>query len=64
MSIDNEDFEIVLVKMSQQSALTFRQATEAEGQEHLDKLYEVVGRLKEIERLAKNYAETILREEV
>ncbi len=68
MSLELDDLRVIKT-MAQSAEERFAVAAtkdeaELSGEEYLNIIYETVGRLREIERLAHNYIEALISEEV
>ncbi len=66
MSLDYDDFKEVLIPLAENLADRFETANikGVSGEKHINMMYEVVGRLKELERLCHNYAEYIMKHDL
>ncbi len=65
MSVELEDMKVITT-MAQQAELRFKVSDDEgiSGEGYVTIVYETIGRLREIERLAHNYIESLIAEEV
>ncbi len=63
MSVENDDMKVITT-MAKSAEERFATLEIIKGEEYLSVVYETIGRLREIERLAHNYIESLIAEEV